>query len=421
MNKYLPDNIDDFFSSRLKDYSEKPEENIWNEIDKNLPNNEKSKPLLGKITVSGTAAILLVCLCMPFSIKDNFIHRNSIMQNKAINHIPGNFLRSSPAVFDNIIKANHQLSNKPANKNAITASLQIALKENYFNAAFANNINSKKGINSEHSYSFSNNFFTNDSMQGNKLNEYAPTSTIIKLHSKHLFSLTPFFSFDHITGRFIEQYEFDNLDENDLANREKPDVSFTAGVLGAYQLSKKLSLVSGISYSSSKLSVAGTAVKALQNDNGEYIFKLATSYGFAEIGKKGISPVAGDTLLVSSTGISFNYISLPIMINYDVSGRRLKFCIHGGVAVNIITNEKVEAEYKVQNNSEVETTNKIEGIKKTFFTLNTGVEANYELNHTTDISIGPELRYGIDAINKGTPVKTYPVNYGLALKLKFKL
>ncbi len=180
-------------------------------------------------------------------------------------------------------------------------------------------------------------------------------------------------------------------------------------------------MVSGISYSSSKLSVAGAAVKALQNDNGEYTFKMATSYGFAEIKNSGIVPAAGDTLLVSSAAINFNYISIPLMINYDLPGKRLRFSIHGGVAFNKITSEKVEAEYNVQNNSEAETINKIEGIRKTFFTINTGIEAKYSLSNTTDISIGPELRYGINAINKGTPVKTYPVNYGLSLKMNFKL
>ena len=109
------------------------------------------------------------------------------------------------------------------------------------------------------------------------------------------------------------------------------------------------------------------------------------------------------------------------MINYDLPGKKLRFSVHGGVALNKLTSEKVEAEYKVRNDTEAETINKIEGIRKIFFTLNTGIDAKYSLNHKTDISIGPELRYGINSINKGTPVKTYPINYGLSLKLNFKL
>ena len=330
----------------------------------------------------------------------------------------------SPGVaFNNVLQTDNYFSGKVANKqNIISGSLQNPLKENYPVSRLPNNINNNPVIKPEHMHDlYPYDIPINNSTQSNNPNEYAPASTIIKLHNKHFFSLMPFFSADHITGRFIEQYEFDNLDKNDLANREKPDMSFTAGILAGYQLNERFSLMSGISYSSSKLSVAGAAVKALQTDNGEYKFKLATSYGFAELTKSGIVPAAGDTLLVSSAGINFNYISIPLMINYDLPGKKLKFSVHGGVAFNKVTSEKVEAEYKVQNNKEAETINKIEGIRKTFFTLNTGIEAKYSINHTTDISIGPELRYGINSINKGTPVKTYPVNYGLALKLHFKL
>jgi hypothetical protein len=421
MNKYLSDNIDDFFSSRLKNYSEEPDQNIWNEIDKNLSVSKKNGSAIFRTSISGSIAIILFCLCTPFFIKDNLMHHNGTAQNKTHKHTSNDYNKAPAIVFNNTVKINDRFTGNIVN-NQETKSIRNPLPKDYSVAILPSNVSSNAGTNLERLHDFvPHDFFIIDSGQNKELSEYSSSSTIVKLRNKHVFSLMPFFSADHITGRFIEQYKFDNLDKNDLAGREKPDMSFTAGVLAGYQLNKKLSLVSGISYSSSKLSVAGTAVKALQNNNGEYIFKLATSYGFAEIRKKGMDPVAGDTLLVSSAGINFSYISLPLMINYDLSDRKLKFSIHGGVAVNIITNEKVEAEYKVQNNSEVETTNKIEGIKKTFFTLNTGIEAKYELNHTTDISIGPELRYGINAINKGTPVKTYPVNYGLALKLSFKL
>ena len=422
MNKYLPDNIDDFFSGQLKNYSEEPEENVWSEIDKRLSENKTTRRLKPAIPVIGIAAMILVCLCMPFLIRDNFMHDNSTAQNKTNNHILNNYNKPPTISFNNITEMNDRLAGNIVNKQeVISTSMQSPLLEDHPVAELPSGVNDN-ATKPEHLDNLIPGNLTNDDLiQNNKVNEHAPASINIKLHSKHLFYLAPFFSVDHITGRFIEQYEFDNLDKNDLAGRENPDMSFTAGLLAGYQLNKKFSLVSGISYSSSKLSVAGAAVKALQNDNGDYTFKLATSYGFAELKKSGIVPAAGDTLLVSSAGISFNYISIPFMINYDLPGKKLRFSVHGGVALNKITSEKVEAEYNVQNNSEVETINKIEGIRKTFFTINTGFEAKYSLSHTTDISIGPELRYGINAINKGTPVKTYPVNYGLSLKMNFKL
>ena len=43
MNKYLPDNIDEFFVSHLESYSEEPEEDVWNEIDKRLSAEQNNK------------------------------------------------------------------------------------------------------------------------------------------------------------------------------------------------------------------------------------------------------------------------------------------------------------------------------------------------------------------------------------------
>ena len=423
MNRYLPDNIDEFFSGQLKNYSEEPGESVWNEIDKRLSADQGNKRLTPSVVIMRAAVMLLVYLSIPFLIKDNFIHHNILTQNKIISHLSNDYQKIPEAILINTPEMSDYFKNKAVSKQgAIPASLQNSLVENYLIIKLPKNINNNSVIKQPYPDGLlSHNFLKDDLTENNKVNEHAPASINIKLHSKHLFSLTPFFSVDHITGRFIEQYEFDNLDKNDLAGREKPDMSFTAGLLAGYQLNKKLSLISGISYSSSKLSVAGAAVKALQNDNGKYIFKMATSYGFTELTKSGIVPAAGDSLLVSSANVSFNYISIPLMINYDLPGKKLRFSAHGGVAFNTITSEKVEAEYKVQNNKEAETINKIEGIRKTFFTMNTGIDVKYSINHTTDISIGPELRYGINSINKGTPVKTYPVNYGLSLKMNFKL
>jgi hypothetical protein len=265
------------------------------------------------------------------------------------------------------------------------------------------------------------NFFTNNLMLQNKSTSEKTKSILIKIPKQHNITISPFFSFDHISGRFIEEYEFDHTDKSDYQQRENADMSFTGSVLAAYQLNKNFFLLSGISISGSKLSISSTAVSALKDENGVYKFKLATSYGFAEISKSGIIPTAGDSLLISDATMKFNYITFPMLIKYNLSNKKVKLSVHGGIALNKLMSEKVEAEYNAQNGNEVETINKIEGIRRIFFTVNTGIEASYNLNNHVGISVSPELRYGINSINKGTPVKTYPINYGLAIHFNMKL
>src|SRR6478609_9400849 len=84
MNRYLPDNIDDFFSGHLKNYAEEPGENIWSEIDKKLPDNKTIRRLIPAIKIIGTAAMLVFCIGIPFFIKDNFMKDKTTAVNKKI-------------------------------------------------------------------------------------------------------------------------------------------------------------------------------------------------------------------------------------------------------------------------------------------------------------------------------------------------
>ena len=104
MNKYLPDNIDDFFSRHLENYSEEPEADVWDEIDKRLSAGKNDKRSGSRITVIGTAAILLFCLGIPFLIKDNFMHYNIVAQNKTTNHISNAYHKSPAIEFNDIIE-----------------------------------------------------------------------------------------------------------------------------------------------------------------------------------------------------------------------------------------------------------------------------------------------------------------------------
>ena len=426
MDKHLPDKIDSFFADNLKNYSEEPGKQSWAEIDKRLSEIEQNKKSLPMLTILSAAAIIVACLLLPFLLVNPYLHKQQLLEDKSV----------IKKVIENNTMNSDELSNTLINKKNINSRLNIQSDEanalyhyksqQIFSIAETPVFNSLNQINAEDEHlKFKGlpfkNIFIDSSVSKNISRNKKAALTIVKLSEKNNFSISPFFSFDHISGRFIEQYEFDNADKNDYRQREKADMSFTGGVLAAYRLNKKLSLMSGVSLSNSKLSISSTAINALKDATGVYKFKLATSYGLAEISNSGIIPTEGDRLLISDATMQFNYVSFPIQINYNLSSRKTSLSVHSGVALNKLTSEKVEAEYETQNGNEVETVNKIEGIKRTFFTLNTGVEATYSINHAIDISISPEVRYGINSINKGTPVKTYPINYGLALHFNIKL
>ncbi len=427
MKKNLHDDIDDFFSDRLKHYTEEPGESMWPVIDKRLSENVKNKPASSKPAILSVAAVIAVCLLTPFLLVDLHMN-NQVFTKNSIDKKTGNPLSAPVYLPNNLLAHTNNIKSDyinviPNNQNNIylnkPAGQDLSVAETHFQynkTGFIKNdqqqlLNCFNGLT----------FFDKQLIMENKTAEKNTASTTIRLSEKHGISIIPFFSADHISGRFIEQYEFDHEDEKDYQHREKPDFSFTAGVLAQYVLSNKFSIISGISVSSAALSISSTAVNALQDETGTYKFKLATSYGFAEISKSGIIPSAGDSLLVSDAAMKLKYISFPLLANYNFKAKKVKLNVHGGIAVNKIMSDKIEVDYQVQNNNELETINKIEGIKRMFFTVNAGIEAGYSITHNIEASLGPEIRYGINSINKGTPVKTFPVNYGLAARLHIKL
>ncbi|MBV9963088.1 MAG: outer membrane beta-barrel protein [Parafilimonas sp.] len=436
MDKNLPDNIDKFFLDNLQDFGEEPINDIWTEIDKRLPEQQqKEKSFAWKMLGLSTAAVL-IGLLLPFILNDVFLHPKKYNEKYVGNktdHL--------------IVKPDKSVSNHD--------HLTTGGFKNFFSRKFENNIDGIRSLDNV-SNIFHKHFFKNaDSIaivsnlffpDISRLNQFDPstnklresvvnddiasfnqnpsntTSNVISLSiNKQKVEVIPFFSVDHISGRFIEQYEFDHEDKNDYNNREKPDMSFTGGLLVAYKINKKLALTSGVSVSKSAVAISSTAVNALKDANGVYKFKLATSYGFAEISKTGVTPTAGDSLFVSNGMMQLNYISFPVLLNYNFGSKKMNWSVHAGIALNKVMSDKVQVEYTINNNDDNETVNKIEGVKRIFFTLNTGVEAKYSITRSIALGLSPELRYGINSINKGTPVKTYPINYGLAANIHINL
>ena len=429
MNRNLPENIDDFFLDNLQHYDEEPDENTWRKIEQQLP----VKKQFATIKYLSVAAAIFICISFPYLLSDPF------NKTKNVN------VKNTSYQITNIQQASADITTAKGNEN--NREIQTIKKDGDLILSLhhqlsgidvttfdkqkfeIDNIGNRQALNSYHLnrnagllpfITFQNNIKDSNNLL-NKTALYKDEVKSIKLPNQHHFTIIPFFSFDHISGRFIEQYEFDNDDKDVYGAREKPDISFTGGALLAYQLNKKISLLSGFSMSASALSISPTAVKALKDGSGIYKFKLATSYGFAEISKSGITPAAGDSLLISSAEMKFKYITFPVLLSYNIITKKIMLSVHTGIALNRITSDKVIADYEVQDNEETETIKRIEGVRKSFFTVNTGIEARYNFSRRFDIGVSPELRYGINSINKGTPIKTFPVNYGLALNMHIHL
>jgi hypothetical protein len=438
MKKNLQD-IDFIFNQSLKDYEEEPPEYTWQEIENHL-NRKDAEQYRARYQSLQKTFICAMFVCA------------SLVAGDIIQFSINNPVRYKVDKFSSVDKKNLKKIN-PDNNGANSPFAKKSKTENFADNLKGTNATKARDYNDNSSFIDPLNYHNrikdvliasvrskasvtgsvdlpafiapNALNKGISFNNIENQSTALlkqnRVKRKHVFYIIPFFSLDHITGRLQEQYEYDDQDASDYTKREKPDVSYTMGFLSEYGLSEKLSVQSGFLLSNSFTSVSSTVVRALQDNSGSYKFKLATTYGLAEIKKAGI-PQNGDSILINSAMQVLQYISVPVLVKVNFK-KQGKFNITGttGLALNRILHDKVEVDYKSPTISEIETVTKIEGLKNTFFTFVAGAEASYSLNRRINIGINPMIRYAITPINKGTPIKTYLVSTGIGATVRFKL
>jgi hypothetical protein len=438
MIKNLQD-IDRLFIEFLDNYKEEPPENIWQEIENDL-NRKDTEKYKTKYRSLRKTFICMMLICASLLAGDVLqLNINNSVRNE-VNSISSINKKKLKIIDPNIIK-----KYKPTGegvKENLTSILKVTnekIKQSNLNSiSFSDLLNSfdesKRGlfirpqpifINTNHDNNPG--FISSNSLKNSiVINEIRKQSQGKTKENgairKHPFYIIPFISLDHITQRLQVEYEYNNEDKSDYVKREKPDMSNTVGLLFEYGLSNKIAIQSGILSSNSFTSISPTVVRAYQDVSGSYKFKLATTYGLAEIKKTGIPlPQNGDSILLNSAMLQLKYISIPLLLKVNLKPGKLNINSTAGVAINRITSDKAEVNYRTSNILEKETIEKIEGLKNTFFTIIAGAEATYPISKKISVGINPVIRYAITPVNKGTPIKTYPVSICIGAELRVKL
>lgn len=246
-----------------------------------------------------------------------------------------------------------------------------------------------------------------------------------KWQSQRKWAISLVFSPDFSADRLMEEYQYNNQDIQDISNRERRELSFTAGVLADYSISRRWVLRFGASTSVSNISITPFVVRAMRDNTGEYKFKLATTYGLGEIPNSFIrNPRSTDSIhLGDLASQQIQYLTLPAAIKYQVPKGKITWYGLMGIDVNLITSAKIEIEVP-QPGSNVgvrESITKIEGLRKIFLGARLGAGIDYKLNHNWSLAFEPVIRNSITSINQNTPVRNFPFAVSFTGAVKFRL
>lgn len=226
-----------------------------------------------------------------------------------------------------------------------------------------------------------------------------------------------------------------------LGSNEQPVVSYAGGVAFAYRLSRRLSVQSGLYYSSYGNQISGISsfggfrnydqVKGnsnfmIETTNGRVTTNNADVYLIDNISdtrmaaffdKNSFDPVkASLQYLDNSLMQNLGYLELPLIVRYKVIDRAFDFNIIGGLSSNLLINNSV---YTSAGGNRYEV-GKTEGLNEVLFSSSFGMGMEYSLGRNLSFNLEPTFRYFLNPLNNIGLNNTHPYTFGIFSGLSYK-
>lgn len=231
----------------------------------------------------------------------------------------------------------------------------------------------------------------------------------------------------------------DDLSKQMIAS-EQPLVSYSGGVALSYKVSKKISIQSGLYYSSVGQEVDGiSSFGGFQQFNytkGARNFEVLTSSGliytsnsdvflFDGIGDRVQTQITRDVFdpqkaslqyLNNSLKQNFSYLELPFVVRYKLIDRSLDLNVIGGISYNFLVNNSV---YTINDGNRYPI-GKTEGLNIMTFSSSLGMGMEYSFTKSFSLNLEPTFRYYLNPFNGLQETNIHPYSFGIFTGVSYK-
>jgi hypothetical protein len=232
----------------------------------------------------------------------------------------------------------------------------------------------------------------------------------------------------------------DDLSKQIMAS-EQPVVSYTGGVALSYKVNKRLSIQSGIFYSSVGQELDGiysfAGFQKYDNTKGDHNFAVLTANGtvytnnpdvflFADgssdriitaFNKDVFDPQKASLDYINNTmKQSLSYLELPVYLRYKVIDKTVDFNLIGGLSYNLLVNNSV---YTVVDGNKymIGTT---EGLNMFSISSSLGMGMEYSFSSKLSLNLEPTFRYYMNSFNNVNGSHFHPYSFGIFSGLSYK-
>lgn len=229
-----------------------------------------------------------------------------------------------------------------------------------------------------------------------------------------------------------------NQNMSEMASNENAVLSYTGGFALSYSMGNRLSLQTGVYYSSLGREISGissySGFGAIAGSKSGRVFGVETTTGTINTTNKDIflSDIAGRriqsiytadnfdpvkaNLIPFGTSLrqNFEYLEIPVILSYKIIDRRIDFNLLGGMSYNFLLDNKT---YAIGDESMV-LVGSTEDINSLLLSSALGMSLEYSLSSRFSFNIEPSLRYYLN--NKGLLSVENSYTFGIYSGLFFK-
>lgn len=227
---------------------------------------------------------------------------------------------------------------------------------------------------------------------------------------------------------------------SDLAKNEKPAVSYAGGMAFSYKVNKRISVRTGIYYSSVGQKIAGISTysgfRSYYDAKGSSEFSIQTSSGtivstnndiflrdnlsgrvLTRYTSDAFDPAKADlTYLNNSVIQNFNYLEVPVFFKFKAVDSKIDLNLIGGLSYNMLVGNSAftyvsGVKYSI---------GKTDGLSPLNFSSSLGLGFEYNFSGKISLDIEPTLRYYLTPLGGLVGSSSHPYSFGVFSGLSYK-
>ncbi len=225
-----------------------------------------------------------------------------------------------------------------------------------------------------------------------------------------------------------------------LMASEQPLVSYSGGLAFSYRISKRISVQSGLYYSSLGQKMEGInsfgGFRQFDNTKGGNDFQVPTSTGTiqasnpdvflnSDASNRVVTPFTSAVFdpnkanlqyISSSLTQNFSYLELPVIVRYKIVDKTIGINLIGGLAYNLLVNNSV---YTTINGGRYPIGD-TKGLNTLSLSSSLGMGMEYNFSEKLSLNLEPTFRYYLNPLSGNSNSFVHPYSFGIFSGFSYK-